>query len=287
MTNAQVIANFLDEQIRRDDVPGRMRKVVVCHIIKGNKLGDEIRAVSVPDEPNEEWRHDVAKKIAETVAEEAIALSSGVQRYAVQALFEGDDKPRGRVIVTAQGDREDGDALDTEGPDGAGLVTASMGQARFFAAAFGRSSVQQIHSLEQQVQRLTKENEDLRSERLKSLRTVEELMVASHERAIENRREDFKQKALEDTVGKLGMLVPMAVNHMAGRKILPENAPERMLVRAFAERMTPAKLQALASSGALDEAELAAFINILQSMAGGLAQGAPPAPAPVSNGVTP
>lgn len=282
MTNARLIETFLEETIARTDVPGRLRKLIVCHVIKGNKLGDEIRAVSVPDEPSEEWRSSTATKIAEQAAAEAVALSSGVQRYVVQALFEGDDKPHGRTIITAQGTDEDDDKLDSEGPDGEGLVTQAMAQTRFFAQLASHSSMRQVQALQTSVDRLTKENEELRADRLKSLKVVEEIMSARHERELEVMRETGKQRLLDQTADKLGLLIPVAVNHIAGRKILPENAPERMLVQAFAQRLTPEKLQRLATSGAFDEAELVAFLNIIQSLAGPPAPDKPPTPA---NGV--
>lgn len=289
MTNARIIESFLEETLARTDVPGRLRKLVVCHVIKGNKLGDEIRAMSVPDEPAEEWRAQTAAKIAEQAAAEAVALSSGVQRYVVQALFEGDDKPRGRTIITAAGADEDTDALDTEGPDEQGLVTQAMAHTRFFAQLASHSSMRQVQTLQASVDKLTKENEELRSERLKSLRTFEEIMTARHERELEIMRETSKAKMLQETADKIGLLIPVAINHIAGRKLLPENAPERLMVQAFAQRLTPEKLQRLASSGAFDEAELVAFLNIMQSLAG--PPSTPPAPAaaaaqtaPSSNG---
>lgn len=289
MTNARIIATWLEETGKRDDVPGRLRKLVVCHVIKGNKLGDEIRAVSVPETPDEDWRDGVAAKIAEQANGEAQALGSGVQRYVVQALFEGDDKPHGRVIITVQGTDDDEGALDTEGPDAEGLVSQAQAQTRFFAAAFGRSSVAQIRTLQEQVDKLTKENGELRTERLKSIRVLEELYTARHERELETLREGSKARALEGAADKLGLLIPVAINHIAGRKLLPENSPERLIVQGLAQRLTPEKLQRLASSGAFDESELVAFLSIMRAYAGPDAPAAPaPAPdaAPV-NGVTP
>jgi hypothetical protein len=287
MTNARTIAVWLEETQKRDDVPGRLRKIVVCHVIKGNKLGDEIRAVSVPESPDEEWRDGVATKIADQAAGEAAALASGLQKYAVQALFEGDDKPHGRCIITVQGTDDDEGALDTEGPDGQGLVASSMRHAEFFAQAFGRSSVAQIRSLSDQVAALVKENGELRTERLKSVRVLEELYTARHERELEVLREGSKARALEGAADKLGLLIPVAINHIAGRKLLPENSPERLIVQGLAQRMTPEKLQLLASSGAFDEAELVAFLSILRASAG--AAPAPPAAdaSAHANGVTP
>ena len=282
MTNARIVETFLEETLARTDVPGKLRKLVVCHVIKGNKLGDEIRAVSVPDAPDDDWRTTTAMKIAEQIATEAISLSSGVQRYAVQALFEGDDKPHGRTIITAAGKDVDDGALDTEGPDGEGLVTQSMAQTRFFASAVIRTSSQQLLSLERQVDKLTKENEQLRTERLKSIRIFEELQTARHERELEVMRETSKARAIDQTVEKLGLLLPVAINKIAGRNILPENAPERMMVQAFAQRLTPEKLQRLATSGAFDDAELVAFLSIIRSLAG--AEYKPEAPPP-TNGV--
>jgi hypothetical protein len=279
MTNARLVETFIEETLARTDVPGRLRKLVVRHLIKGNTLGDEIRAVSVPETPDEDWRTAMALKIAEQAASESVALSSGIQRYAIQALFEGDDKPHGRTIITAEGSSNDEDALDTEGPDAEGVLVQSMAQTRFFAAASFRTSGQQIAYYERTVDKLTKENETLRSERHKMLSKWEELMTARHERELEIIRETSKAKAFEQTADKLGLLIPVAINHIAGRKLLPESAPERLLVQAFAQRLTPQKLQMLAASGAFDEGELVAFMTILKSLAG---SDLAPSPAPAA-----
>lgn len=280
------LAIWLEETSRRDDTPGRLRKLVVCHIVKGNKIGDEIRAVTVPDVVDEDWRDATANKVIEQGVAEAATLASGIQKYAVQAFFEGDDKPRGRHIFTVQGPDEDDDKISTESNDEAGVLGQSRRLTEFFGKEFARSTGFHARALMEENERLRKANNELLTERMKTVKMVEELMSARHERELAMTRERQKAKVLDDTVSKLGLLVPMAVNHMAGRKVLPENAPERLLLQSFAETMTAEKMTAMA--GVLDATQMAALWHIMQSVATPAPDSAKPASdAAPSNGVHP
>lgn len=245
MTEARRLATFLAETLRRDDTPGRLRKLVVSHIIKGNKIGDEIRAVSIPVLTDEDWQNATATKIVEQAASEAVTLGSGVQRYAVQTFFEGDDKAHGRHVFTCTGPEEDEDSIDSEGPDETGLVAASQRHTEFFARAFGSASIAQLRSLQEENASLRKENAEMRKERIESFRVMESIYSEQHKRALENRAAAVKGKLLEDSADKLSLMLPIAINHFAGRKVLPETSTETLMLKSFADSITREQFEAL------------------------------------------
>jgi hypothetical protein len=283
MTEARRLSTFLAETLKRDDVPGRLRKLVVSHIIKGNKIGDEIRAVSIPAEAeaDEDWQNATAAKIVEQAASEAVTLAAGVQRYAVQCFFEGDEKPHGRHVFTCQGPDEDEDQIGTEGPDETGLVAASQRHTEFFAQAFGRASIAQLKSLQEENASLRKENAEMRRERIDSFKVMESIYSDQHKRALENRAAAVKGKLLEDSADKLSLMLPIAINHFAGRKVLPETSTETLMLKSFAESITRDQLDQLVSIFKPEQSAI--FIRMMTQVS----KPADPAPPASTNGVSP
>lgn len=287
MTEAMKVSAFIVETTKRDDTPGRLRKLVVAHVVKGNKLGDEIRAVTVPESPDEDWATATANKIVEHAVQEAIALSSGIQRYAVLALFEGDDKPHGRLVFTVSGPDGDEKSLDTEGPDQDGLVAQSMAQTRFFAEIHARSATYRERSLVEENQQLRRECADLRADAQKRFKLMEDLASQKHQRDLEIMREVGTQKRFDRGAETLELMVPFALNHFTGRKLLPETAPEALLIKSLADKIT--KDQFTQVAGVLGP-ELSATLWHLMSMVSKPKPepaAPPPSEQPHTNGVSP
>lgn len=288
MSEESKVSDFLLETTKRDDVPGRLRKLVVTQIINGNKLGEEIRAVTVPPEPDEEWAQTTAKKIVEHAVQEAAALRSGIQRYAVRALFENDDKFHGRHVFTVAGPSEDDDSIDTQGPDEIGLVSQSMDLTKFFAKEFSRSSIYRERSLVEENHQLRKENADLRAEAVKRFKLMEDLSSQKHQRDLEVMRETGTQKRFDRGAETIELLVPFAVNHITGRKLLPETAPETLLIKSLADKMTREEFsQITAVLGPERGAALWHLMQLVSKPAPAPEVVATPVDAPRANGATP
>lgn len=263
MSEARRIVVWLEETLRRDDVPGKLRKLSVCHIVKGNKVGDEIRAVSVPDKPDDDWTQLTASKIVEQATTEATTLRSGLQRYVVHALFENDDRIHGRHVFAIDGAEDLEGRIDTDGPDADGLVGQSQKLTIFFAKEFSRSAMFRERELQEENKALRRECADLRSEAAKRYKLMEELASHKHERDIAMVKETGAQKRLDRSIESLELIVPMAVNHFAGRKLLPEHAPESLLLKQLAEKMTP---EMFSQAAAVLGPELGATLFHLMSM---------------------
>jgi hypothetical protein len=272
MTESRRLAVFLEEAIHREDVPGKLRKLVVCHVVKGNKIGDELRAAVVPDPPDDDWIAATSQKIIEHATSEAATLKSGVQRYVVQALFEGDDRPHGRHVFSIDGAEDLESSIDTDGPDADGLVGQSQKLTMFFAREYGRTGIQRERMLLEENQQLRRECADLRAEGVKRFKLLEELSSRKHERDLEQAHATAHEKRLNRSIETLEMMVPMAVNHFTGRKLLPEHAPEALLLKQLAEKVTPDQF---AQCAAVLGPELAATLFHLMSMVAKPAEAAP------------
>lgn len=281
-TPGRKLADWIGEMLARGDAGGdtggRLVKLVCCHIVKGNKLGDELRMVAVPAEPDEDWIAGAAQKITDQAGEEARTLGSGIQRYAVQAFFEGGDKPHGRHVFTMAGADELG-AVGTEGPDPEGLVGQAMRHAEFYAQLNARGQVQQMQDLQQEITSLRRENAELRTDRVKSFKVMEEVYSLRAEREIALERERTKAKLLNDGAEKLSLLVPMALNHMAGKKIFPESATQALMLKSLVESIDKTTFDKLAT--VLSGEQMALFFQLATSVA----KPADPPPPTETNGI--
>jgi hypothetical protein len=282
-TPGRKLADWIGEMLARGDAGGdtggRLVKLVCCHIVKGNKLGDELRMVAVPAEPDEDWIAVAAQKITDQAGEEARTLGSGIQRYAVQAYFEGGEKPHGRHVFTMAGADELG-SVGTEGPDAEGLTAQAMRHAEFYAQLNARAQVQQMADLQQEITGLRRENSELRADRVRNFKVMEEVYSLRAEREIATERERAKAKLFSDGAEKLGLLFPMALNHMAGKKIFPESATQVLMLKSLVESIDKATFDKLA--GVLSGEQMALFFQLATSVA----KPAEPAPAAESNGIT-
>lgn len=280
MTEARKLADWIDEQGKRNDV-GPLVKLVCCHVVKGNKIGDEIRVVTAPAEIDEDWSAETAEKIIEQGATEAVTLATGIQRYAVQAFFKDDPKPHARHVFTCAGGNDMGGLATTEAPDGEGLVAQAMRHTEFFAQLSAQGHLSQVQSMQKELDALRRENAELRSDRLKSFKIMEEVYGAHAEREAAARTSAVKNRIFEETADKVGVLLPIAINHLAGKQILPEKSSQLLLVKSFVDSISRDQLTEL--ERVLKPEQLASFVNIATSVS----RPAPEPPAAPSNGVAP
>ncbi len=256
MAETSKIADFMRSMLARDDVgPTKLRKLVVSHIVRGNKVGDEILTISVPDAPTTDWLEDKATRIVEQAAAEALTLGSGLQRYAVHAFFDAEDRSRGRYVFACAGqDEGDDETISTEGPDAEGVTSMAMRHAEVFAQLGSRGSMHQLRALlednrelRRDIKDLNKEIREMHAERSKGLRLMEDLQTAKMERDLKINRERMKDRILDDAAEKVTLILPMVINHLAGRKIFPESAAHVLALKSFGESLKAEDFEALRS----------------------------------------
>jgi hypothetical protein len=267
MSDVRKIVEFVGEAMARDDAPGRLQRLVVCHIVKGNKLGDELRTVRVPEVPSEEWILEAATKIVSGAATEAMQLGAGVQRYAVQAYFEGEkEKPLGRIVFTcaAGGDADDLGSIGTEGPDGTGLVAMAMRHSEFHATLAFKGQERREKSLMDENDRLRRQLLELENERRKSWIAMEEVYGHQVERETARRSAATKDKMWSDLWERFSLLLPIGLNQIAGKTIFPQVATTQLLLKQFVEGVSKEDFDRW--SRVLRPEQMAAFVELGQSV---------------------
>jgi hypothetical protein len=234
------LTGFIDEQLEREDA--KLTRIVCVQIVRGNRLGDELRTIAIPDAgADHEWAERTARKLVDTASAEAVELGTGVQRYAVQAWFGSEDKSRARFVFTCRGG-EDEDAISTESPDAEGLTAAAMRHTEFFARLGFADRQALVKDLREEVAKLRAENEQLRAEQLKSIKAVRELFLADAERAAAERNEQFKHGLVTRSVERLEQFLPHAVNAWSegalGRAVFPQAAMQMAEAKRIADSFT-------------------------------------------------
>lgn len=272
MTDSSKLAAFIDEQNKRQDVDGGLRKLVCVQIVKGNRIGDEIRMISVPDDgADQDWIDETARKLVGAAQEEALTLGCGIQRYAVQAWFGKEERPRSRFVFTCAGADEDPDAIGTEGPDEAGIIAQTQRHQEITMQMATRSVLQQLADQRQEIASLRRENEQMRAERMRDLKIVRDLYLADAERASVERREAVKTRLIETSVERLETFIPHAVNAWArskgGKDVFPEAAAQMVTAKKWVDSITDADLEKLKSVwGEQKAAELVMFATTISKL---------------------
>jgi hypothetical protein len=244
------LADFLTAQLEREDGSGRLVKIACVQIVKGNRLGDELRTITVPDDDKRagDWADTTAAKILDVATEEAAKLGSGIQRYAVQAWFEGEDHSRARTIFTVAGAEEMGKgALELEGPDLEGQIGQQIRHNEFLQKLLFQANGQHNRELQEENSKLRRENEQLRAEQFKSIDRVRQILLADADRAAADRREAVKTRLIEGSVEKLELFLPHAVNAWSmgkyGKAVFPEAAMQMVTAKTFVDSITDAELK--------------------------------------------
>lgn len=262
-TEREKIGEFLTEQLGNGDDAGRLVKVKIVQIVKGNRLGDELRTISVPEDDHRraEWLDATAGKIFDQATEEAAKLGTGIQRYAVQAWFEDEDHSRARMIFTVAGAELAGkDALELEGPDLEGQIGQQIRHNEFLQQLLFQANGRHNRELQEENAKLRKECGDLRADQFRMLDKVRAIALADAERVQADRREAVKTKLLEGSVEKIELFLPHAINAWSmskyGKMIFPEAATQMVTAKTFVDSITDSDLQAITNAIGPEKAAL-------------------------------
>ena len=291
MSEVGRIGEFLAEILKGDpseiddEAPDAIPvKIVVTHLIRGNKLGDEIRSIQIPANRPDDWPRTAAAKIFEQASKEAVSLGTEIQRYTVQVFFATDkgteDRPRQRHVFTAAGDRKGLDDLTSEGPSPEGQIAQLQRHVEAATQLALKHTANTIEDYRIEIRALREENAMLRAERIRDFKAMEEVHSLQHTRAAEMRREDLKTSVIQSSIEKVQALLPMAVGHLASKGMVPETVAQTLLIKQFVDCLTPAEWQGLAT--VLPAEKVALLIHLGQSISR-----MKPDPAPAPNGGQP
>ena len=237
-----------------------LTKFVLYHL--GSKTKDEIW--------EEEYEQDAigADDYARIILLEAEADAesvSGLQSYALGAFYGRRKSPSRKHRFRIQGtDDLDVSHEHSETGDSTGLVKqahrhleATMKIALGSVEGAMRRQDRQLALQEMRLERAENRH-------IEVIKLQEELLSQRQERELETLRAMNREKHIDDIVGTVKMGMPILINRVGGKKLLPETTtPKEMALNAFFDTIDPEQLTKLVSSDILSKSQLMVIMTLI------------------------
>lgn len=263
----QQIEQWIRENVAFPDkkLHGACDRVVLKHINLERKPQGDIKAFPVrTEEGAEEDIIDVLlHKIADAAQGDADDLNQGVQSYGLYAYYPGDKNfvPRKNFRVAPSDVEMQRDLSPSEPPTEKGLVAQTQ---RHLEAVMRTATVAQGHlfqTMQAEMRRLAEINEKFSTQQIDFLVLMQDLLDNAHGRRLKERNEEASLAIKESAISKLEALVPVIINRIAGKPILPEEDRSLMLMANLLENLSEAQQASLYSS--LSDAQKIALAEVL------------------------
>lgn len=252
--------------IARDE--GTCNKLVLKHIQIGNKLGNEVACLRVPAAVNDDFLVTAINEVEAAAAADAGGIG-GTQSYIVQAFFENDaDKALARFTFRVAGDDEEdeNDGLNSEPPNRIGLTSQLMRHTEAIMRTGTMATGQVVAVMQRTIANLTESNERLMAQRMESYQLIEELQSQKHERDLLTSREAMKQQMIRETFEKATLLLPVVINKLTGKNVLPEKKTGgEIMIKEFMNSLTPEQGEKLQTI--LNPAQLTVVLSMMEGFA--------------------
>lgn len=249
-----------------DEDKGRCKKFVVRHVA-GGKAGTEVGTIVVPKKLEaESWFVENVAILESMIYDDAEGLG-GVQTYVILPFFENrPDKPGSRFTIReSAGDGIDSDDVESEPPTKSGVLTQMMRHTEAATRMSLMSSTQIMTILRNTVSRQAETIEKLVAEKMATIDLMERMRSEELERRllVENTEREAKNKA--ELMDKIGMLVPVVINRLAGKSVVPGGtSPMEGLIKGLIESMQPDQIEKL--QGVLTPTQMVSLMEIFQAV---------------------
>ncbi len=220
-------------------------KVVIRQVLGGNKLGTVIGDVEV--NPSSDNDYNVLADEIIGVCELDVEGFGNLQSYVLVPQANGKPRNRGRLVLrVAPGENVDSENLDSEPANRQGLTAQLMrhleGTNKTMALGMGQTLTIQARMLDTQAQLI----DHLMSKHVELVTTVEDALSMKHEREMQLEGEKIKQERQREIVQKLDLILPVAINRLAGKNVIPmKNGPQKMLLNSVLGSLTQEQMSKL------------------------------------------
>lgn len=245
MLDRKKLTTWLNRAVLVENEQGRCRKIVLRHLIateKANSIGEWIASA---------WTNNLVA-LADSIQEEAeqdVDSLIGLQTYVLRAYYGDETKPGpSRFLFRIESRQVESDTdLDPLGSEPANVKGMLSQQMRHNEAimrlAIGTAN-QTLSTVLGMNRFLMERVESLERGRMAHVEATEQLLNQRNERELEAKRLEASEKRKDEAFQKLQLLVPVIINKVAGKKMLPEAGGGEM-----------AQLQALLSSLSMEQME--------------------------------
>ena len=220
---------------------GRCSKVVLRHLSVDRKIQGDVGTFPVRlEEGAEEEIDPLLNAISDAAQNDANDLNSGVQLYALYAYFDKDRSyaPRKVFRVSSIDQEIERDVNPSEPATEKGLVSQTM---RHMEAIMRHATVaagMQQQTMQRELQRLSDQNEKFSQQQVDFMLLLQDTMNDAHSRRLKEKESETSLAMKEAVLSKLEALVPVIINKIAGKSVLPEEDQSFMLMSSLLEGMS-------------------------------------------------
>jgi len=243
----EVIEQQLEDWVRRTvaypdtKLHGKCSKVALRHLNLSNQVQGDVNTFQVKLEDGaEDEIAPLLHQIAEAAQGDANDQNSGVQKYAVYAYFPADKLyvPRKIFRVAPLDEEVERDVVPSEPPTEKGLVAQTM---RHLEAVMRHATVAQgyqMQVMQREMERISSMNEKFSQREIDFLVLFQDTMNDATKRRLAERKEEAGIAMKEEALSKLSTLLPVIVNRIAGKPVLPQEDTSFMLMSSLLENLT-------------------------------------------------
>jgi len=263
-----VDASWLPPWLRRqftvihDD--GRCIRIQLFHMA-GKTRGVKTWSFRDPVEaPTDQNVDEMVRDVLNTAQEDASDIF-GKQRYGLYAYHERrpDQVAESKIFTCIGGGEGDDDDIEAEGPNSRGLTAQAMRHTEQAMRLAVGSAQQQLRALGESYEVTQSRLTASEAQRFQQAQIYEGMLTERHVRDLATKESELKMRALGEGIEKLSLLIPVVVNGIAGRRLLPESQTiADAMVGELVESISPEQMAKLQET--LRPEQLIVVVNLMK-----------------------
>lgn len=242
-SNETRIAKFVRSEVTTSKPAGEIVRFELRQLPVGSKRGQHVFTAECTSERSAEWIETAAAEINASAEADADGISNGVQRYVVQAFRSGNpDKVTARIAFVVEAEDRDEGSIESEPANAAGLTAQLMRHLEAVHRTNLKAQGVMMQSMAKMVESVSDENEKLRSARMDTIETIEDMMTQKTERELAIAKSEGHMRLLAEVAGNMKVLVPAIAGRLTGKPVTaetPDSNPQVLLVKRFYESLLP------------------------------------------------
>lgn len=246
----QQIVAWLKENVLYPDLKlhGKCDRVTLRHVSVDRKPQGDVKAfpIRLEEGAEDDGLFPLLHAISQAAQADSDEMNQGVQSYALFAYYPSDKNyvPRRYFRVSPSDVEIERGLSPSEPPTEKGLVAQMQ---RHVEAIMRTSTVANGHifqTMQGEMRRLAEMNEKFSSQQIDFLVMMQDLLDNSHGRRLKERSEEAHLAMKEGALSKLEALLPVIINRIAGKPVVPEENRSLMLMASLLENMSEAQQMA-------------------------------------------
>lgn len=212
---------FLRRNVFNNRASGQCREIVLRHASSNGKIGSEVNRFEITEQHrSEEGVRALFDDIMSMALADSAGYGQGVQVYHAQTFHGDSEKQSARFTFRVESDSEGDEENEgsSEPANKQGLIAQQMRHNEVLMKTTMGSITQVINTMQRALARQTDRLESMERERWENMRAIEQIMGQNHERQLEIKKAESRERMMGELMGKLNVLLPVVAQKLLAPK---------------------------------------------------------------------